>query len=112
MNDELFLGDGDEENATSVTKSNWEAVFKEYREEHQGEAPTMVEPVERLLADVRAISQMFDSSITKHRLVRGEIVKDQVGIWMCIRSGFWLDLGNHKRYHSLSVRCLGGGNAG
>ena len=72
LNDELFLGDGDEDNASSVTKSNWEAVFKDYREEHQGEAPTMVEPVERLLADMRAISQMFDTSIPKHRLVRGK----------------------------------------
>ena len=75
LNDELFLADGDEEDANSVTKANWESVFKNYREEHQGEAPASVEPVERLLADVRAISLMFDSALPKHRLVRGNKVK-------------------------------------
>lgn len=75
LNDELFLADSEDVDASSVTKSNWESVFKTYREENQGKAPTTVEPVERLLADVKAISLMFESELPKHRLVRGCKVK-------------------------------------
>ena len=38
---------------------------------HEGDAPTTVKPVGRLLADLKALSHILEPELPIHRLVRG-----------------------------------------
>jgi len=73
LNEEVDLEE--DGGAETVTKSNWKEAFKSYKEKHQGEAPTKVKPVGRLISDLKALNKILEPKLPIHRLVRGTKIK-------------------------------------
>ena len=74
LNEEVDL-EGDTAGKEKITRSTWKDVFKKFKDRHEGDAPTTVKPVGRLLADVKALSRILAPKLPIHRLVRGTRIK-------------------------------------
>ncbi len=83
---DLVEKDGSKE---SITRSNWKEAFKAYKDRHQREAPARVRPVNRLLANVKALDMILKPAKPIHRLVRGtKICKIQLVFGDASGAGF------------------------
>ena len=74
LNEEVDL-EGESLEKETITKSTWKDVFKNFKDMHEGDAPTTVKPVGRLLADLKALSRILEPELPIHRLVRGSKIK-------------------------------------